>query len=131
MRIRILAYRLAFDVFHYEVGQPFGSSSTVQQPRNVRVIQVGENLALVSESTDDKMIVHPTPDQLDCNSPFELVVGSDRQVDRAHPAGPDFSNNLISAQPPSDYRTWRSDLFSRHEVSADRGGFNKVGGPGV
>src|SRR5262249_44892467 len=126
MRIRILADKLPFNELHYKVGQPFFSGSPVQQPCNVRVIQVGKNLALVSESTDDKIIVHPAPDQLDSYSPFELVVRPYRKVDRAHPAGPYLSNDLISTQPPPDYCIRRGDLFSRHQVSGDRRGFNKV-----
>jgi len=64
--------RLAVDVLHDEVRLARGCGATVEQARDVGVIQAGENLALLVKALEDLPRVHARPDQLDRDA---LVVG--------------------------------------------------------
>jgi hypothetical protein len=56
------ADRLAFHVLHHEVGQPVIGRSAVNQPGNVRVIELREDLPLVSEATQNVVRIEPSAD---------------------------------------------------------------------
>ena len=53
-----------FDVLHHEIGQAVFRGPAINQPGNVRVIQVGEDLALHHKALDDRIRVHAALDEL-------------------------------------------------------------------
>src|SRR5262245_58479130 len=73
--VRILPDGLAFDVLHDEVRQPIFGGSAVQEPGNIGMIKVSENLALVPEPPNYEIIVHPATNKLDRHPFLELIVG--------------------------------------------------------
>lgn len=60
-RVAVVSDRLAFDEFHRKVRQSVFGHAAIQQSRDVRVIQIGQNLAFVAEAARDFGIVHARP----------------------------------------------------------------------
>jgi hypothetical protein len=90
------------DVLHDEVGQAVVGGAPVQEARDVRVVERGENLPLVAETAEDEVGVHPALDELDGDALAELAVGAERLVDGAHPAAPDLARDDVDADAAAD-----------------------------
>ena len=104
MRVAVVIQRLPFDKLHDEVGQAVVSCAAVQETGDVRMIERGQNLALVAKAPQDKVGIHAALDQLDRNALVEFLVDAQRFVDRAHAAAADLALNSISAQAAPDHR---------------------------
>ena len=76
VRVAVLVDRKSFDVFHDEIGKAVPRRPAVEQPRNVRVIEAGQNLPLVAEMAQDRIGVHAAFDQLDRNLLLVFGVGA-------------------------------------------------------
>ena len=75
MAVAIGRKRLALDVFHDEVGQAVVGRAAIDQPRDVRMIELRQNLALVAEAAQDVVRIEPALDELDRDFLPVLVVG--------------------------------------------------------
>ena len=80
--VAVLVDRPPLDVLHDEVGAAVLGGAAVEQLGDVRMVEVGEDLALGAEAADDLVGVHAAPDELDRDPLLELLVGPLRQVDR-------------------------------------------------
>ena len=78
---------LALDVLHHEVGASLVARAAVVEPRDARVVELGEDLALGEETAHNLLGVHATFDQLEGHPTLELAVAAG-QVDRAMPPRP-------------------------------------------
>jgi hypothetical protein len=65
------------------------------------MVEIGQNLLLVAEAAENGIGVHATLDDLDGNLLLELIVGALGQIDGAHTAASDFTQNLVGADTPS------------------------------
>ena len=54
----------ALDILQHEIRQAIVRSATINQPRNVRVIEVGKDLPLHHKALDDCVGVHAALDEL-------------------------------------------------------------------
>ncbi len=95
---------LLLHVFQHQVGAALRSASAVDQPRDVGVVEIGENLALAPEPVEQLGRVQAVPDQLERGLLPELLVVADRQIDGAHAAAPDFPHHAPGAQTRADDR---------------------------
>src|SRR6185436_9955432 len=103
-RVRIFIKRLPLDVFHDKVRIAILGRASAQQPANVRMIQGRKDLALVSETAQDKSPSHITLDQLNRDPMLKFSVSAPRLIDRAHSATADFTPNAIGANTATDHR---------------------------
>ncbi|MCG3159888.1 MAG: hypothetical protein JMDDDDMK_00913 [Acidobacteria bacterium] len=98
----ILRNRLALDELHHEVRQPVFGLAAVNQPRDVRMFEPGQDAPFARETVADENGVHSAFDDLDGDLLLELLVGPGGFVNRAHPAATDQPGHAVSAQPPPD-----------------------------
>jgi hypothetical protein len=102
MVIAVAIDRHALDVLHDEVRKPVGRRPAIEQARDVRMIEVGENLALVAEATQYRLSIHPALDDFDRDGLLVLGVGANREVCSAHPAPAQFANEAIGSDVLAD-----------------------------
>ncbi len=96
-RVAEFCDRLALDAFHHDELTAILCHSPIEQPRDVRMVETGQDSALLAESTFD-LIVHQTrPDQFDGDLFAINIVGALRQIDHTHPASSDLAYNPILA----------------------------------
>ena len=97
--IAIAIDRHPFDVLHYQVRQPVGRRSGVEQAGDVGMLDAGKNLPLGAEALQRLVAGHATAQDLDRHLPRELLVGTYRQVYAPGPAAADPAANLVGPQP--------------------------------
>ena len=78
--------RHALDELHHEVRLAVGGRAAVQQPRDVRMIQRGQRLALGLEPAHDAVGIRPRPDHLQRRLPPERGIGALGAIHHAHAA---------------------------------------------
>ena len=102
VKVTIVIDRPAFDQLHHKVWQTFLRSSSFQQPGNVGMIEVGEELAFLLKPRDDESRILAGAYELDRDLLAVLVVRAEGTVDFAHAADANFFHNLISANAATD-----------------------------
>ncbi len=85
--------RFAGDVLHDEVGVARRGAPAVEQPGDVRMLQTGEDLALLFKATPHLAAVTAAADDLDRRLLAELAVGALGEVDGAHPSAPQLAHD--------------------------------------
>ncbi len=121
--IAVFIDRLAFDKLHDEVRQSVISRAAIKQSRNIRVMERGENLPFVSESPHNEFSIHPALDHLERDL-FAVLVGAFGQVNRAHPAAPDFAHNLVMTEAAACHRRL---ICQQVAEFVERRSFDKIG----
>ncbi len=91
--------RQAVDELHHEVRQAVVGRSAVDQAGDVRVIEVGENLAFVPETLLDEGGVEAGSDDLDRDLLVVLVIGPAAEIHGAHSAVADLSHHRVRPDP--------------------------------
>ena len=94
----------ACHVLHHEVGQAVWRRAAIEERRDVGMFERGENLTLVAESADDQLGIHAAPNHLDGDVPFEHLVGTAGEIDRAHAAAPDARFDEVRPYRAADVR---------------------------
>jgi hypothetical protein len=87
--------RLALHVLHGEPWQAFAGDAAVQQLRDVRMVQRGEDLALLEKSADQVGIVHAPAEELQGDALPVLVVRPLGHVDHAHAAAAGLTEDAV------------------------------------
>jgi hypothetical protein len=87
MRIAKFIDRHAVDVFHDEIRTAVGQGAPVQEMRNIRMIELRQNLTFQLEARMHRYGERTTVDNFDGNLLFELSIGPLGKVNLAHPAG--------------------------------------------
>ena len=119
MIVGVAIDRRALHVLHHEVGKALGRGAAVEEPRDVRMVQRGEDLPLVAEAADDQLRVHAAADHLDGDRVLEIA-GAPGQIDRAHAAASDAALDHVGADLPADVRVVVFGVFERVERAATR-----------
>ncbi len=96
--VAVVVQGLALDVLHDQIGQAVLGRAAVEQPGDVRVLQVGEDLPLAAQATRSGGIQGALTHQLDGNLFVELLVGALGEKDRAHAAVPDRPEQAIGTE---------------------------------
>ena len=86
-----------FDILHHEIWQAVFRGPAIDQAGNVRVIQVGEDLALHQKAFDDGIGVHAALDELQRDLPIESLIRSSCEINGAHPAAANLANDFVGA----------------------------------
>src|SRR5215831_10205238 len=97
VRVAVLVDACAIDKLHYKVRMAVAGSTCVQQPRNVGMIEAGENLAFVLETPQLAGFETPVAKDLDGQLLYKMVVDPDRAINGAHTAFSDFGDGLVRA----------------------------------
>ena len=91
----MLQQRLALDVLHDEIGLARLRRPSVEQPRDVRMIERRRDLPLSAESPQGLLAGHPGLNQLDGDALLELVVGAAREINRPHSAVAELGQQFV------------------------------------
>ena len=84
-----------FDVLHDEVRQSVIGCASIEKASDIWIIEVGKNLPFVTEMTKHRVGVHATFDQLDCDLLLVLLIRALGQIDGAHSAPANLTNDAI------------------------------------
>ena len=117
MLVAVVVDRDSLDIFHDKVGKAALGCATIEQARNVRMIKAGQNLALSTEMAQHRISVHAAFDQFDRDLLLILGIGALCQIDCAHSAAPDLSNDpiMINRRPGLEERAVFREIFFRKE----------------
>src|SRR5581483_11570628 len=90
------------DALHDQIEDPVLGPPTIEQSRDVGMIETREHLALAPEPLDEIVSFERRMQNLDCHFLLELTVIPARPVDAAHPAAPDLFSDLVGADATTD-----------------------------
>ncbi len=90
--------RNAVDEFHDEVRITAGGGAGIQDRRDVGVIELGENAALVLKAAEEEIVDVVVAEDLDGDAFFEAAVGSGGFKNDAHAASAEFLLETVSAE---------------------------------
>ena len=94
---RVRVDRPSLDVLHHQVGPSIARGPAVDESRDVRVLQRGEDLPLGPEPPDT-LLVEQAAHDLDGHALLEGAIGALTQVDRSHAALADLRDDAVRAQ---------------------------------
>src|SRR5579883_757612 len=86
---------------HDNVGNAIVGGATIQQASNVRVVETGQDLALIAKALPDEVRIEPPAHHLDRDLAVEGAVGPDRAVNLPHTAAANLAKDLVGADPPA------------------------------
>ena len=93
---------LALDQFHDQVRQALRGGATVEQPRNVRMIEVRQYLAFGAEPLEHVACVVAGPDELDRDFLLVLRIGAACPVHLPHATAPEQGRDDVGPDAPAD-----------------------------
>ena len=93
---------LALDELHHDVGRAVVGRAAVEEPRDVRMLEAGEDLPLPPEVADRVVAGAADRDDLDRDPLAVLIVGARGQIDDAHPAVAELAEHAVGADAPVD-----------------------------
>ena len=89
----------AADEFHHQIGQAGLGDAAIDQARDLRMIQAGQELAFAAEALFD-LVARPAPAAPPSRPPTsEGAVGAFGQINGAHAAAPEQLHGLPRAEP--------------------------------
>ncbi len=111
LRIAPAVDRLAVDVFHDQVRMAVRRRAAIQQARDVRMVEAGEDLPFAFETAHELARIEARAQQFQCGLLRECTVGAFAQVHRTHAAavehafespGADAQADAICLEPVAD-----------------------------
>ncbi|HKP14267.1 MAG TPA: hypothetical protein VJZ91_19255 [Blastocatellia bacterium] len=90
----------AFDVLHHEERLAVGRDAAVQEARDVRVVERGEDLPLAAETAGEVGVGETAPHELERDLLLKLSVRALGEEDRAHPAAAQLAQNPVGPELP-------------------------------
>src|SRR5262249_19217326 len=94
--VAICIYGLAWNKLHHEVRPTIGSRAPVENLRDIGVIEMRQNLALLAKPADEEIRVHPPLENLDGHQPAKFVIVANGLIDDAHAAFADALNDTVN-----------------------------------
>ena len=85
----------ALDVLHHEVGQPLFRRASVQDARDVGVIEAGEDAPFVVESPEDFLAIHSPGNDFEGDRMAVFRIVPFGEVDGSHAAAAELPENHI------------------------------------
>ena len=95
--------RQAFDIFHHEERLAFGGGAAIEQARDIRMYQTGQNLAFAAQALEC-VGGWKTTDQLDRDLALIFAIRAFGQIHATHAAVADFADDAIVADAPAEPR---------------------------
>ena len=102
MGVAVFVDGRARDEIHHEVGAAVGRGAAVQQLGDIRMIQVGQNLAFDIEAAQRELAEHAAADHFDRHHFAIQIVHPHRLVDGAHAAFGDQLHDAVGSQVAAD-----------------------------
>lgn len=93
--VAILVDRLTLDVVHDDVRLTSLGRSAVHEPRDVRMLEGGQNLPFLPEPADDVLAGETATHEFDGNLLAKVVIGASGQEDRSHAADANLPDELV------------------------------------
>ena len=87
--------RTAFDVLHDEIRHALDCLATVEQPRDVRMTEIGEDLHLVAKALADRIAAKTGFDQLNRDLLVIVLVVALGKLDGAHAAVTELAQDPV------------------------------------
>ena len=94
VRVAVGGDRLAFDVLHHEVRQAVVGRAAVDQARDVRMIELRQDLPFGAEAPQNVIRIEAAPDEFERDLLAVFVVGPGGEIDRAKSAPADLADDL-------------------------------------
>ena len=91
----------ALYILHHEEGQAIVARPAIEQPRDIRMVELGQNLALIAEPAQNVLRIEATPDQFERDLLSVFIVGARREIDGAQSTPANFTDDLVSAKTPT------------------------------
>ena len=98
MLVAVAVDVLAVDVLEHEIGLAGRRDAGIDEVRDVRVGQAGEDGAFATEALLARAADERDVQQLDRRAPLETAVAAFGEPDAAHPAPPDRSHQAVRAE---------------------------------
>src|SRR5256714_2836515 len=96
--------RYALDVLHNEILTAIVSDAGVQEPRDIRMVEPGQDLAFGVETPHHFLRRDARVQELDRDFFLEVSVGPGGEVNGSHSATPDLAGDHVGADPLADSR---------------------------
>src|ERR1035438_8509107 len=115
--VTVLVESLPVHILHHQVRIARAAEAAVQQSRDIRMIEAGQDLAFGAKALGEEPRTQVGTDHFDRDLLLKFAVRAVRQVDRSHAALPEFGIEFVSSdgfsQPPLGlHRTrWQSELL--------------------
>src|SRR5687768_16347322 len=97
MLVAVAVDRLPFDILHREPGHALRGNAAIEEPRDIGVLERGDDLQLLEEPPEQIVRTDSTTRELERCALPELSVVALREVHRAHPTAPDLANDPVWA----------------------------------
>jgi hypothetical protein len=113
--VAILVNWHALHVIHYQIGQTFLSTATIEQLDDIRVIELGQSLAFVAKAAQQFFSAQLGQENFDGHLLLILFIRTGCQIDGSHATPTNSPNDFV-----------RSDAAANHQIfktgNPDRGG---------
>ena len=120
-RLAILVDRQTVDVLHHEIREALAARAAVKQPRDVRMLESREDLALVSKALQHGVAIHAALDELDGGAHLELRIVALAKKDGAHAAATQLAHDAIRADVTGFRQNRRRDALDSRRRITDKG----------
>src|SRR5215470_7955232 len=100
--IAILVDGCAVDEFHDQVRHFIDGCFAVEQSGDVGMIEVGKDLAFMSETFLHELVIKVATNQLDGNLVLELAIDAGGPIHLSHPAMTDFLKDVVGSYPTAN-----------------------------
>ena len=131
VRAAVARDRLAFDELHHEVGPSVLGGSSVEEPRDVRMLEPREDAPLAREPGEHFVRRHSAAQQLDRDALLEEPVRALGQEDLAHAAPPETAEDTVRPDPLGRRRFVGRDPQTLEEPAGDGDGRRLEEAPGL
>ena len=99
--IAILINRFARDILHDEIRKTVFGRARIKQSRDMRMVEVRENLPLIAKMAQHFFCIHPALDELDRDLLSILIVNALGQINDPHATRAEQRFNLIATNRPT------------------------------
>src|SRR5215472_877383 len=89
----------AFHIFHYQEGLALWRVTSINQPRDIGMIQTSKNLPFMAETVQHVRGIHAVRHDFDGHVLAKLVIVAAGEVNGPHAALANFAKNAPSAEP--------------------------------
>ena len=120
MRPAIFVDGKTVDVLHHEIRKALAARAAVEQARDVRMFEPGEDLTLVSKALQHGVAVHAALDEFDGGAHRELRIVALAKKDSAHAAATQLAHDAIRPDVTGFRENRRGNVLDSRRRIADK-----------
>src|SRR5687768_8169013 len=121
MRLAVLVDGQTVDILHHEIREPLAARAAVKKPRDVRMLESREDLALVSKALQHGVAIHAALDEFDGGAHGELRIVALAKKDGTHAATPQLAHDPIRADVTGTGDNRRRDALDSRRSFINKG----------